>query len=395
MEKGYIFVTNGNKPSKEAYISREDVKLSNFSLAPIQSALDLGFDCYMSLNRQNALEIKCDYPIHFYEGCIYRNIFNFKEIRKARKNLNEIVKKTNCKCIHCNTPIGGLIGRQIGKRNHIDKVIYTVHGFHFYKGAPLFNNTILKFIERRLARSTDAIITMNNEDYEAAKKFKLKSGGKVYKVHGVGITLKDFENIGINRNEKRKELGLKEDDIALVSAGDLVKGKNYKVAIKAIKECNNHHIHYFICGRGPELKKLKSLTHKFCLENQIHFLGFRKDVKEIMASSDIFLFTSLREGLSRSLMEAMASGLPCIVSNIRGNIDLIEDGVGGFLCNPKDSKSFANSIKFLINNGDLRRKMKLSNLEKIKEYDISVVKKEIKEIYSEILANNDSKEAQL
>ncbi|MCQ2802425.1 MAG: glycosyltransferase [Bacilli bacterium] len=392
MENGYIFVTNGNKPSLEAYISREDVKLSNFSVPPIEAALDLGFDCYMSLNRQNAEEIKCDYPIHFYEGCVYRNIFNFKEIRKARKNLDEIVKKTNCKCIHCNTPIGGLIGRQIGKKNHVDKVIYTAHGFHFYKGGSLFKNVVFKFIERRLARSTDAIITMNNEDYEAAKKFKLKSGGKVYKVHGVGITLKDFENISIDRKEKRKELGLKEDDIALISAGDLIKRKNYLTAICAIKACNNLHIHYLICGIGPELESLKALAKKLGIENQIHFLGFRQDIKEIMLSCDIFLFTTLQEGLPRSLMEAMASGLPCIASNIRGNIDLIEDGINGILCNPKDSNSFANSIKFLINNGDLLRKMKLSNLEKIKEYDVSVVKEEMKKIYKEVLTKHNSKE---
>lgn len=384
MKKGYVFVTNSNKPSSEAYTSREEIRLGNFSIPPIEAALSLGFDCYMSTNRRYATEIKCNYPVHFYEGCVYRNIFNLKEIRRARKNLDEIVKKTNCKCIHCNTPIGGLIGRKVGKKNNIEKVIYTVHGFHFYKGAPLFNNTILKFIERRLARSTDVIITMNQEDYEAAKKFKLKNSGKVYKVHGVGITLKDFENLSISRDQKRLELGLNKNDIAIVSAGDLIKRKNYKVAIKAIKECNDPNIHYFICGIGNESRKLNSLVKKLGLEKQIHFLGFRKDVKEIMGSADIFLFTSLQEGLPRSLMEAMASGLPCVVSNIRGNVDLIENGVNGFLCNHKDYVSFAKYINEFKNNEELRKKMSISNHEKIKEYDISVVKSELKKIYSEV-----------
>lgn len=395
MKKGYIFISNGSKPSKEAYTSRDDVKLGNFAVAPIEAALDLDFDCYMALNRKNAEEIKCNYPIHFYEGNVYRNVFNLKEVHKARKNLDEIVKKTNCEFIHCNTPIGGLIGRQVGKKNKIDKVIYTAHGFHFYKGAPLFNNTILKFIERSLARATDAIITMNEEDFEAAKKFKLKKGGKVYKVHGVGITLKDFENISVNKDEKRKELGLGNNDIALVSAGDLVKRKNYKVAIQAIKKCDNPHIHYFICGLGPELNKLKKLTRKLRIDQQIHFLGFRKDIKEIMASCDIFLFTTLQEGLPRSLMEAMASGLPCVVSNIRGNVDLVEDGVNGFLCKPNDQKSFAKFLLELANSYDLRKKMGFINHEKIKEYDISVVKAEIRDIYNEVLLQNEIKEEQL
>lgn len=392
MKKGYVFVVNGNKPTEEMYVSREDVKLTSFSIPSIEAALASGFDCYVSLNRKNAEEIKCDYPVHFYEGSIYRNIYNFKEIRKARKNLDAVVKNTNCKLIHCNTPIGGLVGRLVGKKNHVDKVIYTAHGFHFYKGAPLFNNIIIRLLERHLARSTDAIITMNEEDFEAAKKFKLKNDGKVYKVHGVGISLKDFENISNIRNKKRKELGLTDDDFALVSAGDLVKRKNYKIAIKAIAECKNPNIHYFICGRGPELKNLQHLAKKLNLENQIHFLGFRKDIKEIMASSDIFLFTTLQEGLPRSLMEAMAAGLPCVVSKIRGNVDLIDDEVNGFLCNPKDFKGFANCIKKLINSGDLQEKMKLSNLEKIKEYDISIVKEEIKRIYAEVLNFNGTKE---
>ena len=126
---------------------------------------------------------------------------------------------------------------------------------------------------------------------------------------------------------------MKEEDIICISAGDLVARKNYAVAIKAIALLKNTRIHYLICGKGAEEKKLKELAKKLHVEKQIHFLGFRMDIDQLLLSSDLFLFTSLQEGLPRSLMEAMACELPCIVSSIRGNVDLIEIGRGGFLCN--------------------------------------------------------------
>ena len=236
-----------------------------------------------------------------------------------------------------------------------------------------------------MARWTDAIITMNNEDFESAKKFKLKKGGKVYFVHGVGITLSNFDGVLECRDDKRAELGLFEDDIALVSAGDLIPRKDYATAIRAIALSSNPKLHYFICGRGPEKENLEALAKELGVENQIHFLGFRTDVKEIMAAADIFLFTTLQEGMPRSMMEAMAVGLPCIASAIRGNVDLIENGENGYVCAPKDANAFADAIAKLSQSREIREEISKKNLEKIKGYDVSVVEKEILEIYKEVL----------
>ncbi|MBO5232135.1 MAG: glycosyltransferase family 4 protein [Clostridia bacterium] len=331
-------------------------------------------------------QIKIDeqeYGVFLRHADISRSPFSKSNIT-AYKQIVKLINDENIDYIHCNTPVGGLIGRLAGKKCKVKKVIYQAHGFHFYKGAPLFNRTVLKWAEKLMAHYTDAIITMNKEDYEAAKKFKLRGDGKVYLVHGVGIDLSLYENIEVDRAEKRAELGLKDTDVAFISMGDLIARKNYSVAIKALAKAGNENAHYFICGRGPLENELKELAKTCGVENRVHFLGFRTDIKELLVAADAFLFTTLQEGLPRSMMEAMASGLPCIVSKIRGNVDLIIDGEGGFLCPPTSADVFAKAIDNFCNNFELREKMGAFNLDYVKKFDVSVVEKEIEKIYKEV-----------
>lgn len=383
---GYVFVGNSTKPTQEKYQSREPVKLNNVSRPCLQAALDMGYDVILGVQRSKPEELSCELPVKLYDAHTYRSITAFKDNKIAYDNLNKVIRENDVEVIHCNTPVGGMVGRFCGKKNKVKKIIYTAHGFHFYKGAPLFNRTVLKWAEMLMARWTDAIVTMNQEDYEAAKKFKLKKGGKVYFVHGVGITLKDFEGLSHLRQQKRQELGLKEDDIMLISMGDLVPRKNYPAAIRAIAKANNPKLHYMICGRGTELENLQALSKELGVENQIHFLGFRTDVKELLTGADIFLFTTRQEGMPRSMMEAMASGLPCVASAIRGNVDLIENGVNGFTCQTDDVDGYAAAIEKIVADPQLRQTMRENNLEKIRKYDVNVVQQEIREIYADVLA---------
>ena len=385
--KGYVFISNSTKPSQTIFESREKIVPSNVSRPCLEAALTLGYDVFFGVNRKEPEQIDCDLPVKLFDSHTYRSLTAFSDNRIAIKNLTRIIKENDVEVIHCNTPVGGLVGRLCGKKCKVKYVIYTAHGFHFYKGAPLINRLLYKTAERIMAHWTDVIITMNQEDFESAKKFKLRKGGKVFKVHGVGITLSDYNNLKVDRTEKRKELGLSETDVVCISAGDLVTRKNYDVAIKAISKLANPNLHYLICGTGPKKKRLESLASKLGVSKQIHFLGFRRDVKELLIISDIFLFSSLQEGLPRSLMEAMAVGLPVVASRIRGNVDLIENGKGGFLCDSHSSDQFAKAIMNLTNNSELCSQMREINLNTIKDYDISVVEREIIEIYSDVLNN--------
>ena len=112
-------------------------------------------------------------------------------------------------------------------------------------------------------------------------------------------------------------------------------------------------------------------------------LGFRKDIPEILSQSDIFVFPSLREGLPVSLMEAMASGLPCIVSDIRGNKDLIDNGKGGYLIGPTDYIKYSNTLKNLVMSSNEQNKMRLYNLNKIKMFDKKIIGSRMMKIYDD------------
>lgn len=374
--KKILFLYNYASPNTRIW------KLNSFSWVPYIVAKEMGYEFHINTNSEEVIQKNSDLEVYYHVIGIYRNPLS-KETFIAYKKLRELLKQEKFDAIHCNTPIGGMLGRICGKQAGINNIIYEAHGFHFFKGAPLKNWLLYYPAERLMAHWTDTIITMNNEDYDVAQKMHLRKKGQVYKVHGVGIDLKEYDNIVCNKTEKKKELGLKESDFICISAGDLVKRKNYEVAIKSIAKINN--VHYLICGVGPERERLELLAKNEQVEDRVHFLGFRKDIKELMKISDVFLFTSLQEGLPRSLMEAMACGLPCIVSNIRGNIDLLDEGKGGYLCGSNAVDQISEKVFELMNNDELKKSMGIYNQKQIKNYDISVVHKEISEIYKNVL----------
>lgn len=372
--------------SKILFISNCANKVGSFSVASLTAAKNLEYDFYIAANWSNAsdTQIRDDekkFGIHIIHLDIDRKPYSLHNI-KVYKQLVGFIKKEKIDYIHCNTPIGGILGRLAGRKCKVKKVIYQAHGFHFYKGAPKLNWLLYYPVEKWLAHYTDALITINQEDYELTKnKFKLRNGGKVYYVPGVGIDISQYNLEDKHRCEKRAELSLSETDIALISMGDLIERKNYSTAIQAIAEAKNPNLQYFICGKGPEEANLKSLADKLGISSQIHFLGFRSDIKELLAASDIFLFTTKQEGLPRSMMEAMASGLPCIASRIRGNTDLLDGADGGLLCEPTDVSDYADKLNLLASDSEKRSKMGINNLLTIQKFNIETISEKTQQIY--------------
>ena len=379
--------------SKILFISNISDRVSSFVTASISAAHSLNIDFYQAANWQNSTKTQIaddeqEYDIKIKSVPIARSPFAITNLT-AYKELVEFINQEKIDYIHCNTPVGGLLGRLAGRKCKVKKVIYQAHGFHFYKGAPLLNWLLYYPVEKWLARYTDALITINQEDYALAqRKMKLRNGGKVYYVPGVGIDTSQYNAEAGLRKNKRTELGLNADDIAIISMGDLIERKNYSVAIRAVAETQNDRLHYFICGEGPEESALKSLAEQMNVSQQIHFLGFRSDIKELLAASDIFLFTTKQEGLPRSMMEAMASGLPCVASKIRGNTDLLENTEGGFLCDPHNASEFAEKIKLLAANTALREKMGSSNRIAIQKFSTENVVQAMQNIYAAELLSN-------
>ena len=304
-----------------------------------------------------------------------------KENLYAIKQINEIVNGNKYDIVHCHTPIAASCARLAckGLRKKGVKVIYTAHGFHFYKGAPLKNWLIYYPVEKMCAHWTDALITINREDYALAQK-KMKAK-KIYYVPGVGIDTERFRDAVVDKKAKRAELGVPQDAVLLLSVGELNENKNHETVIKALAQIKRKDVHYAIAGQGELENYLKKVATNFDVDKQVHLVGYRTDVAELYKAADICCFPSIREGLSVALMEAMASELPCVVSNIRGNTDLIQPEKGGYLLEPCDVSGFAHALARLVENVSLRQQMGAFNSKIVEKFDMLYVKNEMQKIY--------------
>lgn len=369
---------------KLLFVSNISNNVGSFVVASIAAAKKCGFEFYYAANwdgatKEQIAEDEKKYGIKIVHIDLDRSPYSTKNI-KAYKQLVDLINKEKIDYIHCNTPVGGVLGRLAGEKCKVKKIVYEAHGFHFYEGAPKKNWMIYYPVEKWLAKKTDAIITINNEDFERAKTFKLKNNGQVYYVPGVGMDLSQYNVPDTVREIKRNELNLKDTDFALISMGDLIDRKNYKIAIEVVAKLNNPHVHYFICGKGPEEVNLKKLAENLGVDKQVHFLGFRNDIKELLKASDTFLFTSKQEGLARSLMEAMASKIPCVVSKIRGNTELIGNNENGFLCSGLDD--YVNAIIKIMQSPDLAYKFKEKSSKHLNNFSIEKVIDCLFDVYS-------------
>ena len=300
--------------------------------------------------------------------------------RRAYKQLLELIDRYRIGGVLCSTPIGGALARLAAKKKKIRPVLYEAHGFLFFKGAPLINRTVYKWEEVLLAPYTDTLITITEEDLEAAQTLKLRGGRKPDLVHGAGV--KVGVTVDIDRAAKRKEIGIPENAFMIVSAGELNRNKNTEAIVRALAALRDENIHYAACGVGPEENNLRKLAEELQVSGQFHLQGYRTDMAEIMAASDVFTMMSFREGMPRAVLEAMDLGLPCVGSDTRGIRDLIDEK-GGFLCDPHDPAAFADAFRKLKDDPALGKRMGDHNRDKVRDYSADVVKKELYNIYLE------------
>ena len=134
--------------------------------------------------------------IIFHNICIEKSPLKYRTNVRALNQIMDIIRREQIQVLHCHTPLGGVLGRMAGKRCEKHgvplKIIYTAHGFHFYQGAPRIAAAIYRMVEAYFARYTDILITINREDYENAKKFRLRPGGRVYQIPGVGLDMERY-----------------------------------------------------------------------------------------------------------------------------------------------------------------------------------------------------------
>lgn len=298
-----------------------------------------------------------------------------KDNLKAYNVLKNILDDTQVTLVHAHSPVGGVISRLLTMRRRKIRLIYTAHGFHFFKGASIKNWFTFYPIEKFFSYFTDDLITINSEDFQLAKKsFHAK---RLHYVNGVGIDLKKFD-----ADKKKVNLNKKQTKLKLISIGELNKNKNHRLVIEAIhqskfKDCFS----YNICGEGTLKEELTQLIKQYGLENQVRLLGYRDDVHRLLAESDIFVFPSFREGLPVSVMEAMATGLPVLASDIRGNHDLVVHEKGGFLFESGNVEDLVHYLEECFLHQENMIAFGDYNLQKIQEYSSDYVDSQMREIY--------------
>ena len=283
--------------------------------------------------------------------------------------------------------MGGILARIAarGERKKGTKVIYTAHGFHFYKGAPTLNWLVYYPIELVMSAMTDCLITINDEDFAFAKKH-LKAK-KTVKVNGVGYNSDLFFRISDDEKRKlRSEKGFSQEETLLIYVAEMNENKNQSMLIRAMKRLTEDGGNYrlLIVGADNISGKYVSLANELGVSDRVDFLGHREDVCKLVQLSDIAVGSSLREGLPVNVMEAMACGLPVVLSDNRGHRALCRDGYNGFVVAVNDDEAMANRIKKLKEDRPLYRTMSENAVSFIKTFSKENVIEELKAVYDSL-----------
>lgn len=295
---------------------------------------------------------------------------------KGYRQLKRIAKKEHYDVVITNEPVMGLLTRLAFANKKVTKVIYIAHGFHFYKGGSRVNNFIYKTIESFAARFTDSLVTINKEDFEAAKEFKLKKNGAIHYIPGIGVnTSKFYKSTEESYRKIREEIGISEDDFAVVVIGELNDNKNQEAVIRAVASLKSDcpKLKLLFMGKGEKDGYLKSLCSDLKVTDRTYFLGYRHDVNRILSVCNLGASASLREGLGLNVIEEMAAGLPVVASENRGHKDIVAES-SGILLRENSVEEFAKAFRYFYNSPEKCEEISKNNLELCKRFDINEVK---------------------
>lgn len=366
---------------KVLFTATVDSHILQFHLPFLKLFKDNGYEVHVATNGNEEIPY-CDvkHVVSFERSPIKIN--NLKAIKELRK----ICEKEKFEIIHTHTPMGSVVTRiaaRKSRKKYHTRLIYTAHGFHFFKGASIKNWLIFYNIEKWLAKYTDTLITINKEDYDLANNKFSKRCHDIQYVPGVGIDEEKF-NFVMNNEEitkLRKSLGLKDTDFVMIYPAELSNRKRQLWLINSLGKllADNKDIHLLLPGKDSLKGKCQELVDKLNLNNQIHFLGYRKDIPRLLKISNIAISSANQEGLPVNIMEAMYIGLPIVASDCRGNRDLVKDNVNGYLVSLDDAERFSECVQQLyVEKSDYFSKKSKEN---IRSYLLDKIMIEMKKIY--------------
>lgn len=319
-----------------------------------------------------------------------RNVFDPRNLLAGVSRVKEIVAKEKYDLVHVHTPIAAFVTRYALKDVKKTKVIYTAHGFHFYRGGSVVKNAIFLSLEKLAGQWTDYLITINQEDAAAAKKYNFLPTDRIYYTRGIGVDTEYYASGKVspeNLATVRQELSLSEEDTLLLAIAEFTPRKRHKDLLQALAKVANPQVHLALAGEGPIRPEIEKLAQELGIKQQVHFLGYRNDIPALIQTANALLLVSQQEGLPRSIMEAMCLNTPAIGSNIRGTKDLLENGCG-LLVELGDTDALAQAMIQVVKDPDSLALMASKAQAKMASYDLKAIIQQYTDIYQ--LALTDS-----
>lgn len=365
---------------KILYVATVLSHICQFHLPYLQMLQEQGHEIHVAahdnLAVKNGLQLK--HADRHIEIPFERSPFDPRNI-KAYRMLKALLEQEHYDLIVCNTPVGGVLTRLAAQksRKRGTRVVYIAHGFHFYKGASKKNWLLFYPLEKALARLCDVVVTINEEDYQLARNH---FPGKVAHIHGIGVREDRFHPASeAEQLEMRRAEGLSKDDFVVLCTGELNENKNQKTLISAAARLKSQipNLKVQLAGNGPKEQELREQIAAEGLEDVVKLLGYRTDLERLVPAVDVVASCSKREGLPLNIVEAMLCKKPVVASVNRGNAELVDDGVTGYLVSPEDAASFAERILFLEQNHPHAVYMGESAYVKAKAYSVLQVSKEL------------------
>ena len=290
-----------------------------------------------------------------------RRSFNIFAHAGSIKELVALFRREKFDIVHVHNPVAALVGRAAAWRAGVPCIVYTAHGFYFHEHMPLLKRGAFIALEWLAGRVTHVLFTQSSEDAETARRLKLIPGGRIEAI-GNGVDAARFHSSGSKeeRTRLREQIGTPANRIVIMTLGRLVAEKGFPELIEAMADVDAD---LWVIGErltsdhAPGIDRALALARSDAsLRDRIHFLGYRKDIPELMRAADIFVSASHREGMPRSIIEAMMCGLPVVATNIRGSREEVIDGETGRLVEVKQSQALARALSALAESSETRKK---------------------------------------
>lgn len=301
--------------------------------------------------------------LHMIEVPIARMISPVSNL-KSILYLYSLMKKEKYDIVHVHTPVAAILGRIAAKLAGVKHVIYTAHGFYFHDGMTRTQYMFFYWLEKVFARCfTDWLLLQSKEDYDLCVRDRFKGKSRIVHIsNGVDITNK-FNPVLVSRGTRDKlkiELGINEGDIVFTFIGRFVREKGVFELLSAFRILKESRPNVKLLLIGDVLSSERDQDLFQCLQEMMSdpsviSVGLRKDIPQLLAVSDVFVLPSHREGLPRSIIEAMAMGKAVIASNIRGCREEVFPEKNGFLVETDNVDSLYDKMVLMVDDHEHRK----------------------------------------